>query len=508
MLVRALILLCFTLLACWPQWCLPDWHGTEGRRIQIALEMAQSGDWMVPTLGGMPTWAKPPLHYWLLGVGSEWFGTNPWSMRLPAVLGLFAAACMAMELLRRWFGREAGWVGALGVLLSPVVIAEFPSAEIDPLFASLTAMSLWCLATGVGREQRSLVLWSGVLGGLAMLQKGPPYFMFAGGAYLVWWRRRGLRFAVSHFVPLFLVTLAYYVPLWLFCVNPGEMLAVANEETLGRITTFEWRHITSTPGFWVRAVAIQMPFVMWCFWEWRGARDARMDPADLTLRMCSGAAVLVVVVLTFFPGRPTRYLLPNVLLFTFAVAPAVAHFAAQQRALGAFSRRGLLILGAGGAVALLVIPFVGGPVPLAALGLALVVALGPTLVTTPRQLVAYCLLLPLVMAWTVLLDRSLSWPDSARARTGAGLVLRRELDRLGVGTDLVTHGHIDGPLVLAAGLLPKGDESARANPTTHWLLHERAEDPVRMPKEYVERLRICVPGQTFVVRERTGGAPR
>jgi 4-amino-4-deoxy-L-arabinose transferase-like glycosyltransferase len=507
-LARALILLCLCLLACWPQWCLPELHGTEGRRIQIALEMAQRGDWLVPTLGGQPTWAKPPLHYWLLGGLSEWFGASTWVMRLPSVVGLWAAALLAMELLRRWFGSRTGWIGAFGVLLSPIVLVEFPTAEIDPLFASLTAMSLWCLATGVGREQRSMVLWSGILGGLAMLQKGPPYFMLAGGAYLVWWRRRGLRFALSHFVPLIALPLAYYVPLWLLRVAPDEMFAVVNEETLGRIATFQWEHITSTPAFWVRAVAVQMPFVMWCFWEWRGARDARMDPADLTLRMCSGAAVFAIVVLTFFPGRPTRYLLPNVLLFTFAVSPAVAHFFGQERVLGAFSRRGLRVVGVLGAVALLAIPFLGRQVPMASLGLALVAALGPTLVYTPRQLVGYCLILPLVMAWTVVLDRSLSWPDSGRSRSAAGVILRREMERLGAVEDFVTQGHIDAPFVLAAGLLPNGDEFARANPTTKWLLHEAADDPVRMPKEYVERLRICVPGEIFAVREREGGAPK
>jgi len=342
---RACILLLLTLLACLPQWCLPGWHGTEGRRVQIALEMMQNGDWLVPTLGGQPTWAKPPLHYWLLGSLSQWFGANTWAMRLPSVLGLFAAAWLAMELLRRQFGGRAGWLGALGVLLSPIVLAEWPSAEIDPLFASLTAMSLWCLATGVARERRSLVLWSGVLGGLALLQKGPPYFLFAVGAYLVWWRRRGLRFAIEHFAPLLLLPLAYYVPLWTLRVAPAEMLAVATGESIGRIYEFEWQHVAAIPGFWARAAIVQMPFLLWCFWEWRGARDARMDAADLTLRMCSGAAVLAVVGLTFFPGRATRYLLPNVPLFVFAVAPAVAHFAGQQRELGAFSRRGLQIVG-------------------------------------------------------------------------------------------------------------------------------------------------------------------
>ena len=110
MLRRAILLLLLTALACGPVWSLPDLDGTEGRRVQIALEMAARGDWLVPTLGGEPTWAKPPLHYWLLGACHAVFGADPWSMRVPSVVLLFASALLAGELLRRWFGARAGWV--------------------------------------------------------------------------------------------------------------------------------------------------------------------------------------------------------------------------------------------------------------------------------------------------------------------------------------------------------------------------------------------------------------
>src|SRR5262245_17274972 len=55
-----------TLLALWPRADASEWRGTEARRVQIALEMAESGDLMVPTLGREQTLAKPPLFYWAL----------------------------------------------------------------------------------------------------------------------------------------------------------------------------------------------------------------------------------------------------------------------------------------------------------------------------------------------------------------------------------------------------------------------------------------------------------
>jgi len=506
--LRALLLLMLCLLACWPQWGLPDWTGTEGRRLQIAEEMLHHGDWLVPTLGGQPTWAKPPLHYWLLASCMQWAPREPWILRLPAVLSLWLAAFAAMELQRRWFSAAAGWVAGLGILLSPVTLVTWPTVEIDPLFASLTAISLFLLATGVARERASLVLASGIVGGFALLQKGPPYFLFATGAYLVWWRRRGLRLAWLHFVPLLLLPVAYYVPLWLLRVAPTEMLAVAGEETVGRMWAFRLEHLLATPSYWLRAVAMQLPLVLWCFWEWRGARDARMDAADLTLRMCSGAAVLAVVILTFFPGRPTRYLMPNLLLFPFAVAPAVAHFAAQPRELGRFSRRVLFGLGVLGALAVLVLPFWSHEAGSLAVILAAAIASAPFWVRRPVQLVAFCLGLPLLAAWTVVHERAQAFPEGPRSRKLAGEVLAREIQTMAAGDDLQTHGHIEGPLVLWAGLRVPGDEAARQAPAARFVLHEHADHPPPRLEGHAERLRICMPAETFALRERSPGSGR
>ncbi|MCU0863572.1 MAG: glycosyltransferase family 39 protein [Planctomycetes bacterium] len=503
MLLRGLLLLLLTMVACWPTWSLPDWDGTEGRRVQIALEMLGRGDWLVPTLGHEPTLAKPPLHYWLLAAVQQWLGNDRLWLRLPGLLSAAAAAWLCGELLRRWFGARTGWIGALGIACSPLVLHLWPTAEIDPLFATATAASLWCLATGVAREQRALVVAAGLLGGIALLQKGPPYFVFAAGAWLVWWRHRRLRFFVPYLVPMLLVALAYYVPLWVLRIAPSEMLAVASEESVGRVAFYEWKHVRDIPAFWLRAAAVQLPLLLWCFWEWRGPRDARMDASDLTLRMCSGAAVLAVVLLTVFPGRPTRYLMPNVLLFPFAVAPAVANFMTFPGALPRFAQRVVEGIGLLGAVGLLVVPFVPR-LGLGSLGLAAAAAVLPLLVRTPAAVVVACLVLPVVGAWTVGLDRTLAWVDGPRSRLHAGEVLQRELQRLGGAASEALHtvGHFDSPLLLAAGLLPPGDEWERRPWRGRWVLHEYGDIEVHPPANYVERVRLHLPFKSFAIRER------
>ncbi|MFK7741347.1 MAG: ArnT family glycosyltransferase [Planctomycetota bacterium] len=501
MLARGLLLLFCTALVLLPSWLRADWDGTEGRRVQIALEMLRYDSWMVPLLGGAPTWAKPPLHYWLLMLCERAFGDGYMWLRLPSVLGAWGSAWLAGELLRSRFGGSVGWLGAFGILCSPLVVFAWPTAEIDPLFASLVGASLWLLATGAADGRRTLVLWSGLVGGLAFLQKGPPYFLFAAGAYLVWLRHRRMRHGLWHFVPLMLVVLAYYVPLWSWHVDAGEMLRVANEESVGRIATFRLKHVLATPGFWLRAIGVLCPFGLWCLWEWRGERDARMGARDLVLRACSGGAVLAVAVLTLFPGRPTRYLLPNVMLFTVAVAPAVGHFFRHRAPVPGFAQWLLRLVGLLGGVGLLVLPFVPRA-GAAALGLALVAALAPFWATTPRRVVLASLLLPVLASWTIGLERSLRWSFGKRARVFAGQLLRREIDRLGAAPDLGSLGHIDSSVLLASGLWPKGDERSRRLPETRWMLHEETDWLPVVAPDHVVRMRFRTPFKVFVLRER------
>src|SRR5262245_838043 len=158
MLRAALLLLFATALALLPHAMLQDWSGTEGRRVQIALEVARHGDWMLPKLFGEQALQKTPLLYWLLAGSARLFGDGYVAMRLPTLLLVWLAALLAFALHRRTFGAGAAWVAALGVVCAPIVVAEFASAEIDPPFACLCAASRWCLCASRGRGRlRQLV---------------------------------------------------------------------------------------------------------------------------------------------------------------------------------------------------------------------------------------------------------------------------------------------------------------------------------------------------------------
>jgi 4-amino-4-deoxy-L-arabinose transferase-like glycosyltransferase len=493
----ALLLLLLALVAHWPALSMPEWRGTEGRRVQIALQMSHSGDFMVPVLGDEQSFAKPPLYYWVLAEIDRLThcGASFFAMRLPSVLAMWALAVLAFGLHRRAFGNGAAWMAGLGIVLAPVLLADGCVAEIDPLFTAFTAGSLCALACGVAQERRALVVLAGVLGGLALMTKGPPYFLFALGALLVWWRHRRLRWFWLWAVPLFAVPLCYYLPLLLLRVSPSDIAAVAGEESVGRMKYFTWRHVQETPEYLLRAVLIALPFGVWGLWEFRSTRNARMGPEDLTLRMCSAAAVVSVLVLTLFPARPTRYLLPMVPLVVFAVAPATAHYARQLRPLGKIGGGFVRITGWFGVVSLLAAPFLPMPLPGRTVGLFAAFALLPLLARTPGQLVASCLWMPLVAAWTLLPDRVWLHEYGGTIRTQVGPMLRRELQDFGAdGPELRTFGHFNSDLLLGTGLLPPGNENAARLPDSRFILHEeRNSAPLPALPDYRPLLRFCLP---------------
>ncbi|HEU6447490.1 MAG TPA: glycosyltransferase family 39 protein [Verrucomicrobiae bacterium] len=85
----------------------------EGRYGEIAREMVQTGDWIVPHLWYLPHLDKPPMTYWLVAISIKLFGPNEWAVRLPVALagisGIFATFLLGCSI----GGRKVGVWSAL-----------------------------------------------------------------------------------------------------------------------------------------------------------------------------------------------------------------------------------------------------------------------------------------------------------------------------------------------------------------------------------------------------------
>jgi 4-amino-4-deoxy-L-arabinose transferase-like glycosyltransferase len=146
----------------------------EPRYARVAIEMHRAHEWVRPTLTGEPWLEKPPLYYWLAGIGFSLFGETETAARLPSVaaalLMVGATALVGARLYGSAAGLHAGFI--LGTSLLPFAYGR--AASMDMLLAAtvtavigLAGLSLLGVAAGLA------VPAAGLFVGLAMLAKGP-----------------------------------------------------------------------------------------------------------------------------------------------------------------------------------------------------------------------------------------------------------------------------------------------------------------------------------------------
>jgi 4-amino-4-deoxy-L-arabinose transferase-like glycosyltransferase len=148
----------------------------EGRYVEIAREMAVSGDWVSPRLNGVLYFEKPPLMYWLEAGAISLGGMNLWVLRFwPAFLALLGCAAvylLARELWGPLAGRWSAYVlGACAIY--------FGIGQIIILDMAVTVFLTWALAafllavrTPPGRKRRRLCwVFYGSMA-LALMTKG------------------------------------------------------------------------------------------------------------------------------------------------------------------------------------------------------------------------------------------------------------------------------------------------------------------------------------------------
>src|SRR5512142_2266770 len=74
----------------------------EPRYAQIAREMLQGHDWVVPVLCGKPWLEKPILYYWQAMLSYSVFGVSDWAARLPVAIDATALVFGAYFFARRF----------------------------------------------------------------------------------------------------------------------------------------------------------------------------------------------------------------------------------------------------------------------------------------------------------------------------------------------------------------------------------------------------------------------
>ena len=163
--------------------------------------MAETGDWLIPRVNGLPRYDKPPLVYWLMGAlyalpgQASWNPLGSWAAALPSALATVAVMLGLADTLLRWPQADGGegnrregvlpgpspvgapaavapLVAALAFGLSPLMLLWGRTPVSDALFSALVALSLLLLWRRYAAARGAWWPAWAVLG-LAVLTKGP-----------------------------------------------------------------------------------------------------------------------------------------------------------------------------------------------------------------------------------------------------------------------------------------------------------------------------------------------
>jgi len=167
--VTALLILAWLAATAWARPLLiPD----EGRYVGVAWEMMRSGDWLTPTLNGLPYFHKPPLFYWITAASMSVFGMNEWAGRAAPLLGATLGAFALFAFTRRWVGERAARYTLLALLAQPLWLVGGQFANLDMLVAGCIAATVLLLADAAMSFERGLAFRRALLGAYAMAALG------------------------------------------------------------------------------------------------------------------------------------------------------------------------------------------------------------------------------------------------------------------------------------------------------------------------------------------------
>jgi hypothetical protein len=150
------------------------WDRDEPEYARAAVEMVESGNYLVPTFNGRIWLEKPPLLYWLMSPAIRVFGQTEFAFRFFGAIGTAVTSLLTFFIGRRLFGVKAG-LWAMVILASTLMILVVGSSAItDAVLLPLVVivMAIFTLSIGSALTIAGIFLM-GIALGLAMLAKGP-----------------------------------------------------------------------------------------------------------------------------------------------------------------------------------------------------------------------------------------------------------------------------------------------------------------------------------------------
>ena len=297
--------------------------GEEGRRILPAVTMLETGDWLVPYLGGKPYLRKPPLMNWLIAASFKITGVrNEWTARMPSVLAVLAMGLVITGVCRKKLGAGGALAAGLMAMSSCGLLAKarFSGAEIEGVYVPLFGIAFACWwAWWDSAPWRAWMVAFGVLG-VGCLLKGPFHVaFFYVAACAVLWRAKAWKALLhpAHFAGLVLMVgifAAWFVP-YRQTEESSKALEVWRDQMTTRVTENRF-DLSSYAANLPRGLLDQAPWILLLWLAVRSRKDQsgeetaedEVPPAATKRELIAVGACFVALLLV--PGILPRYVLP------------------------------------------------------------------------------------------------------------------------------------------------------------------------------------------------------
>ncbi len=167
---------------------------------------------------GLMTVDKPPLSLWVQALSARVFGWSSLSLLIPQALMGVAAVWFVYDLVRRRFGRFAGFVAGFALATTPVIVGVSRHNNPDELLVLCSVAAVWAALRAIESKRLRWLVVSGVCVGLGFETKMAVALMVVPGIVAMWlWlaRSQRLRGLIAFASPAAVVGLAWPVLVWL-----------------------------------------------------------------------------------------------------------------------------------------------------------------------------------------------------------------------------------------------------------------------------------------------------
>ncbi|MEQ9454657.1 MAG: glycosyltransferase family 39 protein [Phycisphaeraceae bacterium] len=354
------------------------WDRDEPRYARAAVEMWNTGDYLIPWLNDEPRLRKPPMIYWMMAPFVGLLGPTALAARLVCVICMTAAALLTWLAGRRLFSPNIG-LGSMAIFGTATLTLYVGSASIiDAPLVMFTTLAIYCFIDAIYRKP-TWWHWPTIALSLAsvVLLKGPlvwpiPVATIAVAGFLA---RKQITLPRSWWIGFATLALLSFVPLiaWALPVDratDGQLYAIGfQKHVLDRVTTGLEGHGSSNALEYFLLLPLYIPILLLIFFPWTLHLPAALS-AMIGRRLGNPLerAVLWAWTLPWFilaslaSTKLPHYILPILPALAIAVAATIARHHAGQLSDSdrRWMTRGIFLalpVALGGAIAAIALPW-------------------------------------------------------------------------------------------------------------------------------------------------------